>query len=283
MEKEKAKKLCANCGTELVGKFCHNCGEKKVSRKDFAASNFIQEVFEKFTHFDSKFLRSFWLLVSRPGFLTVEYWRGRRKPYLKPLSLFFIINLLYFLSIGVNHTRTYETPLRIQLLNLYSPVVQKMLDERFAAATEEERKDFETRFDRQNHTLAKSMLVLMVPVFAAVLWLLYWRQGFYFGEHLVTALHFQALLLVQNMVVGIFLKSGLFHILFGYFAHSDVVQEVVEPLLWVWALAFFTQKTVYRESRLRTALKAAVFALSWMPILILYRFMVFMATFYGVG
>ena len=279
MEKEKAVKLCANCNTELIGKFCHNCGEKKVSRKDFAASNFLQEAFEKFTHFDSKFLRSFWLLVSRPGFLTVEYWRGRRKPYLKPISLFFIINLLYFLSIGVNRARTYETPLRVQLLNPYSPVVQKMLDERFAAATEEERKDFETRFDRQNHTLAKSMLILMVPIFAAVLWLFYWRQGFYFGEHLVTALHFQALLLVQNMILGIFLKSSLFHVLFGYFSHSDIVKEIVEPLFWVWLIAFFTLTTAYGEGWFRTILKSFTVTLLWLPVLFLYRFVVFLATF----
>lgn len=280
MEKEKAKKTCANCGTELVGKFCHNCGEKKVSRKDFAASNFFQEVFEKFTHFDSKFLRSFWLLVSRPGFLTAEFLSGRRKPYLKPLSLFFIINLLYFLSIGVNRARTYETPLRVQLLNPYSPVVQQMLDERFATTTEEERKDFETRFDRQNHTLAKSMLILMVPIFATVLWLFYWRQGFYFGEHLVTALHFQALLLVQNMVLGIFLKSSLFYVIFGHFSHSDLVHEIVEPLFWVWLIVFFTLKTVYREGWVSTVLKSFTATLLWLPVLFLYRFVVFLATFY---
>lgn len=282
MEKEKAKQSCANCGKELIGKFCHHCGEKKVSRKDFAWSGFVEQVFEKFTHFDSKFLRTFWLLVSCPGFLTVEYWRGRRKPYLKPLSLFFIINLLYFLTIGFNVARTYETPLQVQLLNPYSGFVQNMLDERFAAAMEEEKQVFETKFNQQNHTLAKTMLILMVPMFAAILWLFYLRQGFYFGEHLVTALHFQALLLVQNMVLGIFLKSSVFNLLFGYLPDFHLVYEVVEPLLWVWFLAFFTLKTAYREGWFFAALKALAATSLWLPILFLYRFVVFLATFYSI-
>ncbi len=280
MEKEKAEKLCANCGTALVGKFCHKCGEKKVSRKDFAWSGFVEQVFEKFTHLDSKFLRTFWLLVSRPGFLTAEYLHGRRKPYLKPLSLFFIINLLSFLTIGLNGLRTFETSLRLQLKNPYSTIVERMLSERFASADEEEKRIFEAKFDRQIHTLAKSMLILMVPMLAAVLWLLYWRQGVYFGEHLVTALHFQALLLVQNMTLGIFLKSSLFNFFFGYSPDFHLVYEVIEPLLWVFLLTFFKLNNVHRQSLAQTAAKTLTLTLMWMPILIFYRFVVFLAAFY---
>jgi len=280
-ESKKQPVECVNCGTELVGKFCHKCGEKKVGRSDFALSNFVKEVFEKFTHLDSKLLRSLWLLVSRPGFLTVEYLRGRRKPYMKPLSLFFIINLLYFLTIGFNALRTYESPLRVQLRNPYSPVVQRMLDERFPTDKAAERQAFEMRFDQQNHTLAKSFLLLMVPMLAATLWLLYWRSGFYFGEHLVTALHFQAVMLGLNMVLGIFLGGGMSGLLFSNSSHvAHFMLEIGEPLLLVMLFAFFTLKSVYRESHLSTILKTVLWTVAWLPTLILYRFLVFLATFY---
>lgn len=283
MDGEKKKPgVCASCGTELVGKFCHACGEKKVSRKDFAVSGFFKEVLEKITHLDSKLLRSVKLLVVQPGFLTKEYLSGRRKAYAKPLSLFFVINVLYFLTIGFNGLRTYESPLRLQLRNPYGRVVKALLEQRQAHSTEAEKQEFSVRFDRQNHILTKSMQLLLVPLLAGVLWLLYRRNGVYFGEHLITALHFQALMLVLNMILGIFLSGGLTNLLFRNTAWCPFMIEIGEPLIWTALLAFFTLKTVYGESLRRTAIKATGFALLWFPVLIAYRFIVFLATFYSI-
>jgi hypothetical protein len=281
-DKKKKPGICASCGTELVGKFCHACGEKKVSRKDFEVSGFFKDVLEKVTHLDSKLLRSVKLLVVRPGFLTKEYLSGRRKAYAKPLSLFFIINVLYFLTIGFNGLRTYESPLRLQLRNPYSRVVKGLLEQRLAHATEPEKQAFETQFDRQNHTLTKSMQLLMVPLLAGALWLLYRRNEVFFGEHLITALHFQALMLVLNIILGIFLSGSLTNLLFSNSSGRQFMVEVGEPLLWTTLLAFFTLKTVYGESLPRTAFKAAGFAMLWMPVLIAYRFIVFLVTFYSI-
>ena len=67
---------------------------------------------------------------------------------------------------------------------------------------------------------------------------------------------------------------------FGYFSHSDFVKDTVEPLSWVWLIAFFTLKTVYREGWVSTLLKSFTVTLLWLPVLFLYRFVVFLATFY---
>ena len=272
------KPRCLNCGARLRGKFCHKCGEKRTGRKDLALSGFFKTVFEKITHLDSRFLRSFFLLVARPGFLTAEYIQGRRKRYAKPISVFFIINVLYFLTIGFNAFRTYENPLSSQLRNPYSPVVERMLAARFAGQPETARQDFELRFDRQNHTLAKSMLLLIVPLLALVIWLLYPR--YYFGEHLITALHFQALMLVLNMVLGILLGGSLSALLFGKSPGIHFISEVGEPLIWISILAFFTFETVYVREAKSAIWRALVFALFWLPVLIGYRFLVFLVTFY---
>ncbi|MBX2893775.1 MAG: hypothetical protein KF734_22885 [Saprospiraceae bacterium] len=84
------------------------------------------------------------------------------------------------------------------------------------------------------------------------------------------------------MVLGIFPSGSLTNFVFGYSPNSHFVNEIMEPLLWIWLLAFFTLKTVYQEGWLRTILKAAAVALAWMPILVLYRFVVFLATFYSI-
>lgn len=279
MEKTQTERpRCISCQAKLRGKYCHKCGEKVVKPSDFALARFFSDVFKKFTHLDSQVLRSFYWLIRRPGFLTAEYLRGHRRPYLKPIQLFFVINLLYFLSIGFSRYRTYESPMAAQLRNPYRPVVEQMLDQRFGPDSETARQDFELRFDQQNHVLAKAMLILIVPLLALIFWALYPKR--YYGEHLITALHFQALILVLNMALGILTRGNISNYLLDAGDLLQFMNEVGEPLLWIGALAFFSFRAVYQSTLVGTLWRVAVLAFLWMPLLIGYRFLVFLVTFY---
>ncbi len=46
--------------------------------------------------FDSRLWRTLYYLMFRPGMLTVEYLRGRRKRYVRPARLFFVMAILLF-------------------------------------------------------------------------------------------------------------------------------------------------------------------------------------------
>ncbi len=273
------KNLCSNCGEPLIGKFCHACGEKRRSRKDMAMSNFVKEVFRKFTHLDSKLIRSLFFLVVKPGFLTVEYLRGRQKPYEKPLTVFLTINLIYFLTIGFNGYRTYENPLATQLRNPYKDVVEAMLESRFHGDTVA-LSQFVVKFDHQVHILAKSMLLLMVPMYAAGLWLLYRSRKMYFGEHLITALHLHALMLVLNMFLGIVTQGMIVKWIIKDPSMMEMMNEFVEPFFWTGLVMFLTIRRVYPESIGKMVLKALLMSVMWSHFLILYRFVVFLCTFY---
>ena len=74
------------------------------------------------TLLESKALRSLWLVVSKPGFLSNEYFSGRRVRYLKPLQLFVFLNVVYYFSITLFFATTFTTPLDTQLhMNNYYP------------------------------------------------------------------------------------------------------------------------------------------------------------------
>ncbi len=67
---------------------------------------FASETFESFTHADSRLWRTLWLLVSKPGFLTVEFLEGRRARYLPPFRLYLVLSVVLFLvaaSISSHH------------------------------------------------------------------------------------------------------------------------------------------------------------------------------------
>jgi hypothetical protein len=94
--KERAEKVCLNCKAELFGKYCHVCGQENIEPKESIWS-LISHFFADITHFDGKFFSTGRYLVTRPGFLSKEYIRGRRASYLHPIRMYVFTSALFFL------------------------------------------------------------------------------------------------------------------------------------------------------------------------------------------
>ena len=86
---------CGNCGTPLLGPHCYACGQPvKGLVRHFTSivGDFLDSVF----NFDSRTPRTLWPLFVRPGFLTREYFEGRRVRYVSPVRLFFFLAIVTF-------------------------------------------------------------------------------------------------------------------------------------------------------------------------------------------
>jgi hypothetical protein len=90
---------CLNCGTFLSQNdlFCSHCGQKRLEREDMSFRHLIGDSFLDYFHFDSKFFRTILPLLYKPGWLTLEYMKGRRKSFVEPFKLFLVISVIYFL------------------------------------------------------------------------------------------------------------------------------------------------------------------------------------------
>lgn len=92
---------CANCGEALQGPFCHACGQKDTSL-DVPLRQLLGEVAASTFSLDTRLFRTLVPLVRRPGFLTVEYYQGRRAPYVSPVTLYFFFSFLMFLVLTLS-------------------------------------------------------------------------------------------------------------------------------------------------------------------------------------
>ena len=91
---------CRNCGARATGHYCPNCGqETRIALPTFGA--FMREAAGRYVALDGRAWRTLFALVARPGFLTLEYFNGRRRRYIRPARLFLVLYLLLFALIGL--------------------------------------------------------------------------------------------------------------------------------------------------------------------------------------
>jgi hypothetical protein len=93
--------VCANCHAELSGEYCASCGQRHEPHIHTVA-HFAGEAFESISHADSRLWRTLWYLFARPGFLTREFFAGRRVAYLPPFRLYLVLSVIFFLLAGLS-------------------------------------------------------------------------------------------------------------------------------------------------------------------------------------
>ncbi len=91
-------KTCANCGAPMHGPFCYACGQPEKGMIRHLAS-VMADVADTVFNIDSRVFRSIGPLYFRPGYLTDEYFAGRRTRYVTPFRLFFFMCVVSFFAI----------------------------------------------------------------------------------------------------------------------------------------------------------------------------------------
>ncbi len=100
---------CPNCGHRFAGHYCPSCGQSDTEF-DRPFGFVIYDFLGNFFSFDSRFFKTFGLLLSRPGFLTKEFLAGRRERYAPPFRTFIFLSFVLFLLMQVMTNRLLEKP-----------------------------------------------------------------------------------------------------------------------------------------------------------------------------
>lgn len=241
-KKEKPEKACPNCGRKLKPKFtyCPDCGQKNVDRK-VSLGILLQDYVREELHFNNKTLRSLKLFLLQPGSLTQAYMQGQRKNWVTPTKLFFWTGFFFLGALLLN------IDLREKAVNPVGPIIKvggfENLQISFKDPKSESafarflKKQLNGARDNPDEFIHKSIqklpfvLLFILPFFALVLKLFFWKKHLLFLEHLVFLLHFHAfaflllgLVLLTNFLPGnsfwLIIKRILEFGLFGYFLIS---------------------------------------------------------------
>jgi hypothetical protein len=272
---------CGNCGAELSGRFCSQCGEEKLSPEDYSIGHLVEEAVGDFTHFDTRFLRTLKLLFTKPGALSNAYFHGGRSRYTKPLALFIILNVIFF--IVQPHTGLF-----------HDKYAQYMKDPKVSAAvisrlrqTREPEKSYEARFNANLQNQKKSLLIVSVPVLALFMTLAFAGSGRTFAEHLIFSVQVYAFLLSYLAVIAIFLFYPT-NLLLRSFGPTAPIRRILEGEIWLWALVitgltvymYLGFRRAYGVSRLRAARSSLI--LPWVVLYLtgVYHTALFYATFW---
>ncbi len=277
---ETQRPSCPSCAAPVQGEFCGACGERLLGDDELTLRSQLEQLFTGLFTVDGRVMRTLASLALRPGALAFDYCRGARVKHLKPVQVFLLANVAYFLLQPYTGFNTFRSTLTLQIeQQLYSERLAALVRARLAASGES-MLDFAARFDLRADAYARSLLILLAPLFAAALWAFDRRaRRRTFIEALVLATHYVAFSLIYIYIVALGVLRACFRL--GLPSYGELTSNLVTlPILVLWfTLAI---KRFYAASSPTALLSAAALTLLIYPIVTLYRFALFWITFWSV-
>ena len=294
---------CENCGKGPVGRFCAACGQRRLTAHDLTTPGFLRESFHELTSFDGRLWRTLWVLVRYPGRLTRDYFDARGSRYMKPLSLFVLLNLVFFIIQPHTGLMRYDLA---NYMDYDGDVAAKRRDEvnvkrvDLAMAHEQERRSlhhkpkraavdslgiFRARFDDELRDQKKSLLIVSIPLLAVAMipMFAFWRRRY--AEHLVFSLHTYAFFL---LFAGV-LVTPLFVIVQGTLVFLHAPRSVMDNLqtentlvaalfVFIGGYIYLALNRMYGGYRIINALRAAAIFVVMQLLIIGYHDILFFTT-----
>ncbi len=199
---------CANCGTPRDGAFCVQCGQQHLDDR-LKFGGLIKTLFSRLTDIDRGLYHTFICLCKRPGVVARDYASGKQKPYVNPLTYFFLaatLQVISFWSVMGYFRAQLQADLREQLQDAETNVrLEKLLGESLPDAMAD---SYATAVTQGYSYLA--LFFYAIP-FAGLLWLLHKARGevFRLGETVVFALYvFSQILVLTAALTPFALRFG---------------------------------------------------------------------------
>ena len=264
---------CRNCGDATPGNYCRNCGQRKVEVR-ISMRRMLMEALEDQFSINAALPRTLGALFARPGHLTREYVNGRIARYIPPFRLYLVSSLVFFVVLSM--VPEVRAPLRVMReergedgrvlradtlqattdgealppaetggwlddvqVNIWNNQAEAMIRERLQRLNRMPPEEAIAQLSSEFLEHVPQMMFAMLPVFAAILALLYARRKRYYVEHFVFALHLHSFVFLAFTVMLL--------------VRHPVLNAVIN--VWLLVYVFWALKTVYGQGWIKTATK----------------------------
>jgi uncharacterized protein DUF3667 len=276
---ERAAERCANCDHELHGEFCSACGQS-AHELHRPVGEMVSHAFEDLLHLDTRFIRTVWPLLLKPGEVMRKYLAGQRVAFVPPLRTYLIAALAFFgvfallaekpkvtvVTTGSPEAEAFAAARKKGgnngvLFNL--PPQNRLFGRAYETAVARAKADPQAFGHAVFGNIPRSFFVLL-PVFALLLKLFY--RSRYYIEHLVFSLYYHAF--VFSWFTLILLVGAGDRWMFP----SLRIAIGVAMGAWMAAYLPLALRRVYRGSWVKTLLK--VFGLGLLYVMVMVTAMV---------
>lgn len=272
---------CRSCGHVFKGTYCNVCGEKVLMPKDKTFNSFLTNVWLTVTFADNKFVKTLILVLKNPGFLSKEFSEGRRVNYIKPLQLFFVLNLIYFLFPLL---QLFNTSLHTQLyLRTHSQLVRSMVFSKIGKdpfAME----GYTLMYNQKSTGLAKLLIIVFVVLAAVPMMIIYRKRNRFFTDHVNLAVELTTFNLAVNAIflsLFLMLVNRILHMTsLGWEKYLNDLTLTIVFILTNTYFLFFAGRTFYAQTGKMLLLKVVFGLLGLFLALEAYRLVLFLVTFW---
>ena len=261
------EKLCKNCNSELTGIYCSECGQKDTELLSVKA--IVREFTDNVFSFDSRFFISLKYLVTKPGFLTTEYWAGRRTKYLPPLRIYLVLSVFYFFFTPLLDSDVYDTklvsqwdddgvevPFEIKIDESWNKnihIYKNIMNKGFIKIIDNPLTEANVLF-----TYFPSAMFILMPFMSFILFILFRKKQLFFSYHLITILHFNSFvfltLIIENILQKVIPLAPL---------RIDFISiPLIFKLLAIGYLLFLLNR-IYLESWIKSSIKFIIILITF--------------------
>ena len=278
-----AEHICKSCGNHFNGLYCNVCGEKVIEAKDRSFRVFLSNILIATTIVDNKFVKSLLLTIKTPGFLSREYVDGRRVRYMRPLQMFFILNLIYFLFPVL---QMFNSSLYTQLYVLPHRQIAKEVVSKKVGAEGLSIQGFEMMYNDKTNGLAKLLLVVFVVLASLPLSIIFRKKDRYFTDHLALAVELTSFNLAINAIslsVVLIITNKIFK--WSHLEWGNYLNDLTLTIIFVSTNLYFifiAARWFYNQRGKRRIFKAFLGVLGLFLALEAYRFVLFFITIWSL-
>ena len=242
----------------MTGIFCSKCGQKDIEL--LRLKDLIKDFLDHLLDLDSRLFITLKYLITRPGYLTTEYWRGRRTRYIPPFKIYLLTSFLYFFIYSTLPNGDTESS------QFNEPDIER---EKLGTKTSINFDEASAAFDYYMDEYEKEIeLLFFLPLTAISLFLLNKRQShLFYTHHFIASIHLSSAWFILQTIIEVFN---------AVFSNHTLYVELLNIVLLIYCLTFI--KNIYNTSLIWSIIKTIA-----LMIISLSMLLFFIITFILIG